>query len=116
MKTFDEIVNPYLDELKSIDYSKQSEWSFDKNLLSKWKSHIPKGWYGFDLGGTPPVWSKIIDEFLDELVKVDPSLEIHQIKLKFGGIRFYVQVKETPEIASDIDKLERMLSNRALIY
>ena len=68
-------------------------------LLHKWKSYIPRGWYGFSLGEPcPDSWYSIINEFLEYIVKLQDekkisNFEIHQIKIKFGGLRFYVSWK-----------------------
>lgn len=97
------------------------------NLQNKWKSYIPKGWYGFSLGSPcPKDWYKIIDEFLDYLWNLQnrekiSGFEIHQIKIKFGGLRFYVSYKcedqELDEfIRLQIEKLESFLFDEKLIY
>jgi hypothetical protein len=88
-----------------------------KQLQEKWKSHIPPRWYGFKGVGTPvPLyWFSVIDEFLDYVKSVCPDFEIHQIKLKFGGIRIYLD-KITPEIAQDIKLLHNVLHDEYLIY
>ena len=58
------------------------------NLFEKYADYIPAGWYGFD--SIPDEWVPEIDELLQEMIKV-PDFEIHQIKEKFGGLRFYVK-------------------------
>ena len=89
----------------------------DTDLFQKYRSHIPDGWYGFDVG-TPivPEWMEILDEVVELCTMVDPTFEIHQIKLKFGGIRFYV----SSEIIEDINEVESLIDttlyDRALIY
>jgi hypothetical protein len=89
----------------------------DGYLLRKYKDHIPRGWYGFDIGEpTVPVWSTIIDEILDICLEADPKFEIHQIKMKFGGIRFYCN----SELIEDLHEVESLIDNtlwdKALIY
>lgn len=59
-----------------------------QDLFDKYEKYIPQGWYGFD--SIPDKWCPEIDVLLEEMVKV-PGFEIHQIKEKFGGLRFYVQ-------------------------
>lgn len=95
-------------------------YNIDKNdnyFLEKYSNYIPNGWYGFSIG-TPiiPEWLNIIDDVLDICIKIDPKFEIHQIKLKFGGICFYVY----SEIIEDIDDIENLISNtlfdKSLIY
>ncbi len=62
-----------------------------KELIEKWSPYISKGYYGFDLGNLPNVWYDCIDEVLDYLKeKSEGDLQIQQIKIKFGGLRFYV--------------------------
>lgn len=39
---------------------------------------------------TGPGWKKLILELIDKIEKIDPTIEVHQIKEKFGGLRFYV--------------------------
>jgi hypothetical protein len=89
----------------------------DSYLFQKYKDHIPRGWYGFDMGSPiVPVWSRIIEQIVDVCLEADPLFEIHQIKIKFGGIRFYVD----SDIIEDIHEVESligtMLFDRALIY
>lgn len=89
----------------------------DLYLLKNYSKYIPDGWYGFSIG-TPiiPEWLDIIDEVLEVCINNDPNFEIHQIKLKFGGIRFYVH----SEIIDDINDvgflIEKLLFDKALIY
>jgi len=89
----------------------------DSDLNTKYRKHIPKGWYGFDVG-TPivPQWMEIIDKIVEICTAVDPDFEIHQIKLKFGGICFYCG----SEIIDDLHDVEYLIANkmhdRALIY
>ena len=89
----------------------------DSDLLKKYKNQIPRGWYGFDVG-TPivPQWMEIIDNIVEACVAVDPDFEIHQIKIKFGGIRFYCG----SNVIEDLHEIERLIGNNlfdpALIY
>jgi hypothetical protein len=89
----------------------------DGDLLKKYRKHIPRGWYGFDIG-TPivPQWMEIIDKIVEICVAVDPEFEIHQIKLKFGGICFYCG----SQIIDDLHEIEYLIAHkmhdRALIY
>jgi len=112
---------------KDIDKYREGCYEAEHILLEKWQAYIPKGWYGFDLGSPcPKDWYKIIDEFLDYLAKLQlekkiKGFEIHQIKIKFGGLRFYVSWscddKELDEYLNlQIDRLERHLHDDKLIY
>jgi hypothetical protein len=116
MKTTKQIIEPYKDDLKDID---KLVGSYDNFLIEKWEKRIPPGWYGFE--GINELWGKIIDEFLTELEKIAPNFEINQIKLKWGGLRFYVEtnVKEgelDQEINKEISELEDALFHKKLIY
>lgn len=89
----------------------------DNFLFNKYRKHIPKGWYGFSIGHPiKPEWVDIIDEILELCVKLDESFEIHQIKIKYGGISFYVE----SDVIEDIDNVSYLLSetlfDKALIY
>jgi hypothetical protein len=89
----------------------------DCDLNEKYKLRIPTGWYGFDIG-TPviPAWMEIIDKIVAICVEADPYFEIHQIKMKYGEICFYVH----SIIIDDIDDIESLIMSkmwdRALIY
>lgn len=111
---------------QKIKYSKGC-WELEQQLLTKWEAFIPKGWYGFSLGEPcPHNWYKIIDDFLEYLKELVKSkriqrLEIHQIKMKFGGLRFYIgyiceddELREHIEL--QIEKLENQLFDKKLIY
>jgi hypothetical protein len=117
MKSTKQITRPYLEELETANYKGID--SDDFRLYNKWKNRIPVGWYGFD--GINVLWGRVIDDFLMELEKVAPNFEIHQIKLKFGGLRFYVatnikDVKLYNKVGKEIDKLENVLSSADLVY
>lgn len=45
-----------------------------------------KGWYGCI---APDGWQKIVEETDAMLAHIDPDYEIHQIKEKFGTLRYY---------------------------
>lgn len=105
-------INAYPDHKKNYESEKG-----DSYLLKKYGEHVPRGWYGFDIGSPIiPEWMEIIDEVVELCIKSDPNFEIHQIKLKYGGIRFYVQT----EIIEDIDAVEMLIMNvlhdDALVY
>ena len=89
----------------------------DRILNEKYADYIPHGWYGFDVG-TPivPEWMEILDEIVELCTEVDPNFEIHQIKLKFGGIRFYVYSEIIEDIHNVEMHIEDKLFDTALIY
>ena len=107
-------------------YEKESGGE-EARLLKKYKKHIPNGWYGFSFGSpTPKDWFLIIEEFLDYLIDLEKKkkikeFEIHQVKIKFGGLRFYVNFSSKNEefeeyINLQIEKLESHLFDKKLIY
>ena len=53
------------------------------------KRRTPKGWYGL---AAPKGWDDLIEETFLKVLNIYPDLEIHQIKEKFGGLRFYCNV------------------------
>lgn len=125
MISTDEIVRPYLTDLNDIDWDEHLKstdtHSADLRLFMKWAYKVEKGWYGFALGEIPTTWTMVIDKFLEELDKVAPNFKIHQIKLKFGGLRFYVELNVddaalVTAINDQIGQLEQRLCNDALIY
>jgi len=89
----------------------------DYTLIEKYKSYIPRGWYGFSIG-TPviPVWMEIIDEILELYRKNDPNFEINQIKMKFGRIDFYVQSETIDDKWPIFQLISSTLKDPALIY
>jgi hypothetical protein len=89
----------------------------DGYFIKKYCDYIPKGWYGFDVG-TPiiPEWMDIIDEILEICTENDQDFEIHQIKLKYGAICFYVYSKDIEDI-HDVELLiMNKLYDKTLIY
>jgi hypothetical protein len=81
----------------------------DGTLYKKYENHIPKGWYGFSMGNpTPRNWFTAIDEILQLCIKNDSEFEIHQIKMKFGGIRFYCE----SDVIEDMWDIEILIGNK----
>jgi len=96
------------------DYEAEKDDIF---LFKKYHNHIPVGWYGFDIGQPIiPAWMDILDEIVDLCIKSDPDFEIHQIKLKYGGIRFYVESKIIEDIGDVGYLIMNKLFDNALIY
>lgn len=48
---------------------------------------IPPGWGSYL--GVPEEWYPIVHKLDAELAKLDPNYEVHQVKCKFGGLRYY---------------------------
>ena len=89
----------------------------DGDLYQKYKEFIPAGWYGFALGKpTPNAWVEALEEVLDLLVKTDPNFQIHQIKTKFGGIRFYVHSDVIEDIWDIETTVDGAMFSNLLIY
>ena len=72
----------------------RSRYSSDLILFSKWAYRVGKGWYGFDLGCIPPVWTNMLHDFFVWLETVCPDFEIHQVKMKGCGMRIYLGTKK----------------------
>jgi len=91
-------------------------------LFHQWAYKVPNRWYGFDLSNAPFLWALIIDEFLRYINIKRPDFEIHQIKLKFGGLRMHVSYNYDKdnvtdvEIYDEINKLEDWLFDERLVY
>lgn len=47
------------------------------NKIENWKGNVSDGWW------------PVVEEIGKALLRLDPDFEIHQIKEKFGGLRFY---------------------------
>ena len=89
----------------------------DYFLYEKYENNIPKGWYGFSIGNpTPKNWFIAIDKILELLVQHDPALEIHQIKMKFGCICFYIESSIIEDINEISITVTTKLCNQKLIY
>jgi hypothetical protein len=127
MKPFDKILEPHKSQLEKVEYSikelgPESCTCPDLYLFMHWAYRVEKGWYGFALGrDVPIVWTRIIHDFLEELEKEAPDFKIHQIKLKFGGLRFYVDLRlddkdKSKAIHEEIHKLCNTLSDDRLVY
>ena len=81
----------------------------DAYFLDKYRKYIPIGWYGFAIGSpTPTPWMEALDEILKLLVKKDPEFKIYQIKMKFGGIRFYTG----SDVIDDLGDIESLIENK----
>lgn len=89
----------------------------DNTFIEKYKSNIPKGWYGFSIGlPVNPVWIDIIDEILQLCIEKDPNIEIKQVKMKFGGIDFHVSSEVITDMWEVFKLVSTKLRDKALIY
>ncbi len=67
----------------------QSEKDAYDAFQAKWSKRTPNGWYGISLWNCPASWIKALDEIMDAIAAVDATFAIYQVKLKFGGCRWY---------------------------
>lgn len=35
-------------------------------------------------------WRPLVEKLVDDIIKIDPTVEVAQVKEKFGGLRFYI--------------------------
>jgi len=93
----------------------------NRYLLQKWAHRVGNGWYGFSLSNIPGVWVYMLDDFLAWVESQCPDFEIHQIKTKFGGLRFYIDTHcrntgVNTVVSTEITKLEKLMFHENLIY
>jgi len=112
----DYLIDKYDLENKSKDLFINDNSAELEVLEKKWKHKVGERWYGFSLMSNTPInWIKAIDEFLEYIdEETNGEFEIHQIKTKFGGLRFYVQMKK--ELCQDASVLEQLLTSEDLVY
>jgi hypothetical protein len=88
-----------------------------EKLHQKHHTHIGEGWSGFaDLpNGIPLIWIEAIDQFLQYVKDDYPDFQIQQIKLKYGGVRMYID--GVPDyIQDEVQELVATLHDDQLIY
>lgn len=76
-------------------------------------NRIPRGW-GRWISCTKG-WYPLITEVNAKLREIDPAYEIHQVKEKFGGLRYYFGLSELPALpcCSEFDKAHPMPQRRS---
>lgn len=111
----DKILRKYNASHNKYDTSDTSADDY-KTFMKKWGRWVRKGWKGFELDNVPKVWYSIIDEFLEYLVDIDPTAEIHEIKVRHGGLRFFVDYdpRWSTLLRFQVDKLENALYHEEL--
>ena len=62
------------------------------------------GWYGVIVG---PAWADLVLDADAALAKIDPDYEIHQVKEKYGGLRYYCSLDDLDEAITIIRAAER---------
>jgi len=92
----------------------------DVELFRLWAYRVRRDWYGFCLGNVPYVWKDLLNDFLLWVESQCPDFEILQVKVKVGGLRFYVETNSKDpavdkRVRSEIKKLERLLRHENLI-
>jgi hypothetical protein len=106
----------YLNEFpdKKPDYRTNKN---DSYFINKYRKYISLGHYGFSIG-TPiiPEWNEILDKIIELCIHFDPNFRIQQIKLKFGGICFYVESQVIEDILDIEIYIGKKLRDDALIY
>lgn len=80
----------------------------NKNIADDITKRVPEGWYGLT---TPPGWDTIVSDTHMALKAIDPNYEVHQIKEKFGGLRYYCSLDSDPEARKIIDAAEKASYN-----
>lgn len=55
------------------------------------KNYVEEGWYGIV---TPSGWDQLILDTHNKIVEIAPTYKIHQVKQKFGGLRYYLGFSE----------------------
>ena len=113
---------PYLSDIAThMEKIMFERWG--KYIKDRWGGFRKNRWYGFSLEGLPvPVeWFLIIHEFLLYLEKEAPNFKILQIKTKFGGIKFIVELNVEDEeklkfLNLQIEKLEYALFDEKIIF
>jgi hypothetical protein len=118
------IMTELKEKYKTADFSQRNPAREKEDatnfLMQRWGYKVEKKWYGFDLGWAPISWAHIINEYLVYLNQECPEFKILQIKIKFGGLRFYVELNCDESILEKIEKeiseLESWLHHSNLIY
>ena len=116
----DQLKSKYSERFNLNNYKQKSNFHADVILFQNWAYRVEKGWYGFALGEfVPYVWTNILDEFFNYVEIKCPDFKIHQVKIKFGGIRIYLKLnskESSGEINEEIEKLEEWLQHPDLGY
>lgn len=101
------------ENLPVISNEEYSVWITD--FCGKWSSRFAQGYWNFDLMPLPWIWHAAIDEALDIITEDSPEFKICQIKIKFGGVRFYL-IDISGEVFDGIEELESVLQDDSYIY
>lgn len=86
------------------------------DFIAKWKPYNAEHYYGVDYADeVPEAWLDDIDSILEECKKETPDFKIFQLKIKFGGLRLYLQ-DVSEDMRTKVSKLEQKLYDKNLIY
>jgi len=81
----------------------------DAYLNTKFKDNIAPSYTGFEINYyIPQSWAAIVEKIVDLCIENDPKFIIHQVKMKFGGVRFYV----VSDKIDDIFEIEKLIRNK----
>ena len=72
--------------------------------IEKIRDRIPERWG--KLISTPTEWFPILVELDRSIAKLYPEYVVHQVKVKFGGLRYYTDHDGCPEVDDLIRKAE----------
>ena len=84
----------------------------DRSLPKEIQERIPEKWSGNSF--IPPGWRNLVRMLNKELAEVAPNYELHQVKSKFGTLRYYIDLDfvegdETQDkVYEIIDKYEQL--------
>jgi hypothetical protein len=84
--------------------------------MSDWQEAMTphKAEVGFCGWDSPNVWKELVLKLYNDINGVGADYRIGQVKEKFGGLRFYIDiVKGTPEQIKEIDRLIGEAENKS---
>lgn len=85
------------------------------SLIERWGNRFIHGYYNLGLCPLPLRWHCSIWEALEVLEKDSPQFKIAQIKIKFGGLRLYLEDISSDALIS-VDILETLLYDDCFCY
>jgi len=75
----------------------------DDPVLADIAAHTGEGWYGLSTG---PGWHDLVKDAHHQIVARHPDYVIHQIKEKYGELRYYCSVVHDPQVQAVIAEAE----------